>query len=115
MAKQTYDYDLIVLGTGGAGSVAAHIAAAAGKRVAVVEPNEIGGETPNWACVPTKALLHVAQVYDAAKNGQQFGIRSAALSYNYPSIKAWKDLVARRTGVSQDKRLYAGEGIKVIT
>lgn len=115
MAKQKYDFDLIILGTGGGGSVAAHIAVAAGKRVAVVEPAEMGGECPNWGCVPTKALLHAAEIYDAAKHGQQFGIRSAALSYNYPSIKAWKDLAVYRTGTSQGKRLYETEGIKVLS
>lgn len=115
MAKQTYDFDLIILGSGGGGSVAAHIASAAGKRVAVVEGAEMGGECPNWGCVPTKALLHVAEIYDAAKHGQKFGIRSAALSYNYPSIKAWKDLAVYRTGTSQGKRLFESEGIKVLS
>lgn len=114
MAKQTFDYDLIVLGSGGGGSVAAHIAIAAGKKVAVVEPAEMGGECPNWGCVPTKSLLHAAGIYDAAKHGQEFGIRPAALSYNYPSIKAWKDLAVYRTGTSQGRRLYESEGIHVL-
>jgi dihydrolipoamide dehydrogenase len=115
MAKQTYDYDLIVIGSGGGGSVAAHIAAAAGKRVAIIEAQDLGGDAPNWACVPMQALLQAAHIYDAAKGGQPFGIRSSALSYNYPSIKAWKDLVVHRTGTSGDKRQYEGEGIKVVT
>jgi dihydrolipoamide dehydrogenase len=115
MAKHKFDFDLIILGTGGGGSVAAHIATAAGKRVAVVEPAEMGGECPNWGCVPTKALLHAAEIYDAAKHGQRFGIRAGALSYNYPSIKAWKDLAVHRTGTDQGKRLYESEGIKVLT
>lgn len=114
MAKNKYDYDLIVLGTGGAGSVAAHMSAALGKRVAVVEAEEIGGECPNWGCVPTKALLHAAGIYDAAKHGQKFGIRGATLSYNYPSIKAWKDLAVHRTGTWQGKRMFEAEGITVI-
>ncbi len=115
MAKEQYDFDLIILGSGGGGSVAAHIAITAGKRVAIVEPAEMGGECPNWGCVPTKALLHAAEIYDAAKHGQQFGIRSGALSYNYPLIKAWKDLAVYRTGTSQGKRLYESEGIKILS
>jgi dihydrolipoamide dehydrogenase len=114
MAKQIYDYDLIVLGSGGGGSVAAEIVASAGKRVAMVEPNEIGGECPNWGCIPTKSLLHAAEIYDAAKHGQQFGIRAAALSYNYPSIKAWKDLAVYRTGTTQGERFYESQGIKIL-
>ncbi len=114
MAKQKYDYDLIVLGSGGGGSVAALIAAGAGKQVAMIEPGEMGGECPNYGCVPTKSLLHAAEIYDSAKHGQQFGIRSGTLTYNYPSLKAWKDLAVARTGTTEGKRLYEAEGIKVI-
>ncbi len=112
--KQKYDYDLLVLGSGGGGSVAAHISNSLGKRVAVIEPHEMGGECPNWGCVPTKALLHAAGIYDAARHGQQFGIRGGTLGYNYPSIKAWKDLAVYRTGTWQGKKVYEAEGIHVI-
>ena len=114
MAKQKYEYDLIVLGSGGGGSVAALIAAGEGKKVAMVEADELGGECPNYGCVPTKSLLHAAEIYDAAKHGQQFGIRSGTLTYNYPSLKAWKDLAVERTGATEGKRLYESEGVKVI-
>lgn len=113
MAKQTYDYDLIVLGSG-AGSVAAEMSARQGKRVAVVEPEEIGGECPNWGCVPTKALLYAADIYDAAKRATPFGIRAATLSYNYPSIKAWRDQAVHRTGTWQGKQMLEAQGITVI-
>lgn len=114
MAKQKYDYDLIVLGSGGGGSVAALIAAGDGKRAAMVEPDLLGGNCPNYSCVPTKALLHAAHIYDNAKRGQQFGIRSGTLTYNYPSLKSWKDLAVYRTGSAQGKRLYESEGVKII-
>ncbi len=113
--KQTYDYDLLVIGSGGGGSVAAEISNRAGKRVAVVERAEMGGECPNWGCVPTKSLLHAAGIYDAARHGQAFGIRGATLGYNYPSIKAWKDLAVHRTGTWQGKKIYEGQGLHVIT
>ena len=111
MAKQKYDYDLIVIGSGAGGSVAADIVASAGKRVAIVEGDSLGGESPNWGCVPTKALLHAAGVYDAAKHGQDFGIRAAAVGYNYPSVKAWKDLAIKRTGVTNAEKYYQSRGI----
>jgi dihydrolipoamide dehydrogenase len=115
MAKSKYDYDLIVLGSGGAGSVAAHMSASLGKRVAIVEKDEVmGGECPNYACVPSKSLLQAAAIYDAAKRGQKFGIRGATLSYNYPSMKAWKDLAVHRTGTWQGKRVFENDGITVI-
>lgn len=116
MAKQKFDYDLIVIGSGGGGSVAAHITSEMGKRVAIVEHESImGGECPNWGCVPTKSLLYAAEVYDAARHGQPFGIRGATLGYNYPSIKAWKDLAVHRTGTYQGKKLFESEGIDVIS
>ena len=114
MAKQKFDYDLIVLGSGGGGSVASHISTNLGKRVAVVEADTMGGECPNWGCIPTKALLHAAGIYDEARHGQPFGIRGATLGYNYPSIKAWKDLAVHRTGTYQGKKLFEAEGITVI-
>lgn len=113
--KNKYDYDLIVIGSGGAGSVATHMSAALGKRVAIVEAEQIGGECPNWGCIPTKALLHAAEIYDAAKHGQQFGIRGSTLTYNYPSIKAWKELAVHRTGTWQGKRMFESEGVTVVT
>lgn len=112
--KHHYDYDLIVIGSGGGGSVAAHISNNLGKKVAVIERDEMGGECPNWGCVPTKALLQAAEIYDAARHGQRFGIRGTTLGYNYPSIKAWKDLAVHRTGTWEGEKVYESEGIHVI-
>lgn len=112
--KHHYDYDLIIIGSGGGGSVAAHISNNLGKKVAVVERAEMGGECPNWGCVPTKALLQAAEIYDAARHGQRFGIRGTTLGYNYPSIKAWKDLAVHRTGTWEGEKVYESEGIHVI-
>lgn len=111
--KQTYDYDLIVLGSGAGGSVAADIVARAGKRVAIVEGDAMGGECPNWGCVPTKAMLHAAGIYDQTKHAGRFGIRSATVGYNYPTIKAWKDLAVKRTGSENSEKFYASHGITV--
>lgn len=109
--KHTFDYDLIVIGSGAGGSAAATIAARGGKRVAIVEAGTFGGESPNWGEVPTKALLHAAQLYDEAKHGARFGIRSSMMGYNYPSLHTWKDLVIERTGAGGNRRYYENEGI----
>ena len=113
MARQKFDYDLIVIGSGAGGSVAADIVATAGKRVALIEGDTLGGECPNWGCVPTKALLHAARVYDEAKNSAQFGIRGNTVGYNYPSVKAWKDLAVKRTGAANGERYYQSRGINL--
>lgn len=109
--KHKFTYDLIVLGSGAGGSAAATIAAREGKRVAIVEADTFGGDSPNWGDVPTKALLHAAQLYDEARAGARFGLRSSTLSYNYPSLLAWKDLAVKRTGAGGNRRYYENEGI----
>lgn len=109
--KPTFDYDLIVIGSGAGGSAAATVAAAAGKKVAIVEAGTFGGESPNWGDVPTKALLHAAQLYDEAKRGARFGLRSAAMGYNYPSLQNWKDLAVKRTGAGGNRHYYESRGI----
>lgn len=112
MAK--HDFDLIVIGSGAGGSVAAHLAKKAGLSVAIVEADMIGGECPNIGCVPTKALLQAAEIYEAAKHGSKFGIRGTTVGYNYPSIKAWKDLAVHRTGTYLGEEVFSKEGINVI-
>lgn len=112
MAKKvTFDYDLIVIGSGAGGSAAATIAARSGKKVAIIEADTFGGDSPNWSDVPTKALLHAAQLYDEARHGARFGLRSNTLGYNYPSLRAWKDLAVKRTGAGGNRRYYENEGI----
>ncbi|OYX43924.1 hypothetical protein B7Y94_00700 [Candidatus Saccharibacteria bacterium 32-49-12] len=109
--KHTFDYDLIVIGSGAGGSAAATIAARDGKRVAIVENDTFGGESPNWSDVPTKALIHVARLYDEARHASRFGLRTSTLGYNYPSIRAWKEQAVKRTGAANNRRYYENNGI----
>lgn len=109
--KHTFDYDLIVIGSGAGGSAAATIATKAGKHVAVIEDDAFGGDSPNWGDVPTNALLHAAHLYDEARGGSRFGLRSSTLGYNYPSIRNWKDLAVTRTGAAGNRRYYENQGI----
>jgi len=109
--KYEFDYDLIVIGSGAGGSAAANIVANEGKKVAIIESDTFGGDSPNWSDVPTKALLHAANLYDEACHGAKFGLRSATLGYNYPSIRAWKDLAVKRTGAGGNRHYYESQGI----
>lgn len=112
MAKRhTFDYDLIVIGSGAGGSAAATIAAREGKKVAIIESDTFGGDSPNWSDVPIKSLLHAAHLYDEARHGARFGIRSGTLGYNYPTIRAWKDLAVKRTGAGGNRKFYESQGI----
>jgi len=109
--KYEFDYDLIVIGSGAGGSAAATIASREGKKVAIVESGSFGGDSPNWGDIPTKALLHVANLYDEARHGARFGLRSSTLGYNYPSIRTWKELAVKRTGAADNRRFYENQGI----
>jgi mercuric reductase len=113
--KPTYfDFDLIVLGTGAGGGVAAHQARQAGKKVAVVEAEKLGGECPNFGCVPTKALLQAAETYKTAKEGARFGLKAPSVSFDYTKIKAWKNATVSNTGTQEGAEFYAQEGIETI-
>ncbi len=112
MAKRSkFDYDLIVIGSGAGGSAAATIAAREGKRVAIIEADTFGGDSPNWSDVPTKALLHAAELYDEARHGARFGLRSSTMGYNYPSLRTWKELAVKRTGAGGNRKYYENQGI----
>jgi mercuric reductase len=111
VAKHTFDYDLIVIGSGAGGSAAATIAARAGKRVAIIEEDTFGGDSPNWSDVPTKSLLHVAGIYDEARHASRFGLRTSTLGYNYPSIRTWKELAIKRTGAANNRHFYEQNGV----
>lgn len=109
-----FDFDLIVIGSGAGGGTGASYAASLGKKVAVVEKNLIGGECPNYGCIPTKGLLQAAEVYQTAKEGKQFGILSESLTFDYRRIRHWKDTVVSRTGSAQGESIFTDDGIKVL-
>lgn len=114
MKKHTFDYDLVVIGSGASGSTAATVAVKSGMSVAIVEADKLGGNSVNYGEIPTKALLHAANLYDEAKHGSRFGLRSATLGYNYPALKNWRDLAVKRAGINDNKKYYEDQGITVL-
>lgn len=79
-------YDVIVLGSGPGGYPAAIRASQLGKKVAIVEKESLGGVCLNWGCIPTKALLKSAQVYEYAKHAADYGINVSNPSQNFEGV-----------------------------
>ncbi len=84
MAKT--DYDLIVIGSGPGGYVAAIRAAQLGMKTAIVERDKLGGICLNWGCIPTKALLRTAEVFRLAKEGNEFGLKIDASGFDMGKV-----------------------------
>ena len=93
-------YDVIIIGGGPGGYVAAIRSAQLGKKTAVVEANHLGGICLNWGCIPTKALLQNAHVLDVVNNASKFGIEVGEVKVN------WEKMIKRSRDVS--KRLSKG-------
>lgn len=74
-------YDIIVLGAGTTAFGGARIAAAAGRKVLLVEQAQLGGTCVNWGCIPSKTLIHKAEMYHAARKGESWGLN---LKAGYP-------------------------------
>jgi dihydrolipoamide dehydrogenase len=79
-------FDVIVIGSGPGGYVAAIRAAQLGKKVAIIERESLGGICLNWGCIPTKALLKSAQVYENFQHAKDYGILVDKFSADFPAV-----------------------------
>ena len=100
MADQSFD--VVVIGAGPGGYVAAIRAAQLGLKVCIVEREHLGGICLNWGCIPTKALLRSAEVFHLMQRAKEFGLGATGISYDLPAV------VARSRGVA--KQLSGGIG-----
>ena len=103
-------YDVMVIGAGPGGYVAAIRAAKLGLHVAVVEEDRAGGTCLNRGCIPAKAMIHAAETYRSAREADQFGVETGRVSFDYGKILAYKEETtdALVQGVEQ---LLAGNGV----
>jgi dihydrolipoamide dehydrogenase len=79
-------YDIIVLGSGPGGYVTAIRASQLGFKVAVIEKENLGGICLNWGCIPTKALLKSAQVFDYLKHASDYGLTISSFDKDFPAV-----------------------------
>jgi len=90
------DYDIVILGGGSGGYACALRAAELGKRVALIEKGKVGGTCLHRGCIPTKALLHAAEIADLARESGSFGVRATLDGIDMPGVNAYKDKVVTR-------------------
>jgi dihydrolipoamide dehydrogenase len=89
-------YDIVVLGGGSGGYPTALRAAELGLSVVLIEADKVGGTCLHYGCIPTKALLHAAEVADAARESERFGVRATLDGIDMPALQAYKDGVVDR-------------------
>ncbi|MEL6583623.1 MAG: FAD-dependent oxidoreductase, partial [Pseudomonadota bacterium] len=100
MAAQ--NFDVVVIGAGPGGYVAAIRAAQLGLKVACVEREHLGGICLNWGCIPTKAMLRSAEVFHLMHRATEFGLKAESIGYDLDAV------VERSRGVA--KQLAGGVG-----
>ncbi len=86
MSSHSHNYDLVVIGSGPGGYVAAIRASQKGLKTAVVEREALGGICLNWGCIPTKALLKNAEVMHTVKRAEEFGLKFSDVTFDFQRI-----------------------------
>lgn len=108
-------FDIVILGAGSGGYACALRAAQLGLSVALVEKDKVGGTCLHIGCIPTKALLHAAEVADAARDSEQFGVNAALEGIDMAGVNKYKDGVVSRlfkglTGLVKNRGITVVEG-----
>jgi dihydrolipoamide dehydrogenase len=106
-------YDVVILGAGSGGYACALRAAQLGLTVALVEKDKVGGTCLHVGCIPTKALLHAAEVADSTRDSEQFGVNATFEGIDMAGVNKYKDGVVSRLfkGLTG---LVKGRGITVV-
>jgi dihydrolipoamide dehydrogenase len=112
-----HSFDVVILGGGSGGYAAALRSAQLGKTVALVEKDKLGGTCLHRGCIPTKALLHSAEIADNTREAENFGINASLNSIDMPKVNSYRDGIIDKlfkglTGLVNSKNItvVAGEG-----
>ena len=89
--SESETYDVLILGGGSGGYACALRAAELGLSVALVEQDKLGGTCLHRGCIPTKALLHAAEVADSAREGESFGVKTSLSGIDMSGVNSYKD------------------------
>ena len=91
-----HNFDVVILGGGSGGYAAALRSAQLGKKVALIEKDKLGGTCLHRGCIPTKALLHSAEVADSVKEASKYGINASFGSVDMPAVNSYRDSIVDR-------------------
>ncbi len=109
-------FDVVILGGGSGGYACALRASQLGMTVALVEKGKLGGTCLHQGCIPTKALLHAAEIADQSRESEQFGVRTSFDGIDMPGVNTYKDGVVARLykglqGLVKSRKITYVEGI----
>ena len=107
------DYDLVVIGGGTAGLVAAAGGASLGARVALIEKNKLGGDCLHYGCVPTKALVKSAKVASLMRRAPEFGLGEVEVEVDFPAVMRRMRSVIEKAGEADDPDRFRKLGVEV--
>src|SRR5919201_133114 len=107
-------YRLVIMGAGSAGLAAADFAARLGISVALVERDRVGGDCTWTGCVPSKALLHVAEICHTLRGAHGFGTSDAQAALDFPAAMAFVREAIQRVYRFETPKVLARRGITVL-
>ncbi|MEY4263284.1 MAG: hypothetical protein RLY88_992 [Actinomycetota bacterium] len=110
-----HNFDVVILGGGSGGYAAALRSAQLGKSVALIEKDKLGGTCLHRGCIPTKALLHSAEVADSVKDAAHYGVNATFGSIDMPAVNQYRDSIVDRlfkglTGLVGSKNITVVQG-----
>ena len=111
----TSTYDIVILGAGSGGYACALRAAQLGLTVALVEEDKVGGTCLHRGCIPTKALLHTAEVADMARDSERYGVLASLEGVDMARVHTYKDGVVGRLYKGLQGLVKAAEGVELVT
>jgi len=109
-----FDRNVIVIGAGSAGLVAAYIGAAVKASVTLVEKHRMGGDCLNTGCVPSKALIRSAKLLSHVRRAREWGIRSATAEFDFAEVMERVQRVVRAVAPHDSAERYTGLGVEVL-
>ena len=118
--QQDAPFDVVILGAGSGGYACALRAAQLGLSVALVEKDKLGGTCLHVGCIPTKALLHAAEIADSTRDSERFGVRATLEGIDMAAVNTYQQGVVSRlykglTGLVKGRGITVVEGIGRLT